>query len=463
VLGILVLLGAASSCGAPRSISSRPGAAPLEELEELLAAGTLIPQEEEFDESDFFTEMEAEYTDAPVDDSPSLGVGGEEEEEGGDTFTADVPYNPYVEFGPQIIVYDDGLIMKPFPFPKGTAPQVLTFLQEYGDFELFTAEPGKHQPIGSVRLDLREGWNVETWSDPRQENLNAGDPVQLGDMLLVTGHPDQIAEVQHMVNLFAADVTQIEIEAKIVEVSTSDSLDLGFRPASADVPIFGLPDHTFVKSIDFSFPNTVTTAEALFSLSSVHDGLAFNAVLEAVADQENVQIISRPKVAVREGGRAEIVNTTKVPYLQIKQLQANGTFAATIDYLDVGVQMYVIPRVIGTDTVILNIDIEASQQSGSAVTLTSGSGDNQVQVASPEVSQRRAKTVVRLSPGQAVILGGLVSERTLERETKIPILGDIPFIGAIFRSKQRVKENTNVLFFIRPRILGGSDLNRPFE
>ena len=77
-------------------------------------------------------------------------------------------------------------------------------------------------------------------------------------------------------------------------------------------------------------------------------------------------------------------------------------------------------------------------------------------------SLRNARTVVRLEPGQAVILGGLISERTVERESKVPLLGDIPVLGTLFKSRLTSKEQTNVLFFIRPRILEGSDLNSPF-
>jgi general secretion pathway protein D len=70
--------------------------------------------------------------------------------------------------------------------------------------------------------------------------------------------------------------------------------------------------------------------------------------------------------------------------------------------------------------------------------------------------------VVYLQPGQAVILGGLISERSVERERKTPILGDIPLLGYLFKSRSTVKEQTNVLFFIRPRILQGIDLHREF-
>jgi len=80
----------------------------------------------------------------------------------------------------------------------------------------------------------------------------------------------------------------------------------------------------------------------------------------------------------------------------------------------------------------------------------------------PQLSKRNARTIVRLEPGQAVILGGLISERTVDREQKVPLLGDIPLLGTLFRSKITSKEQSNVLFFIRPRILEGSDLNSPF-
>ena len=81
----------------------------------------------------------------------------------------------------------------------------------------------------------------------------------------------------------------------------------------------------------------------------------------------------------------------------------------------------------------------------------------------PQISQRAARTIVRLEPGQAVIIGGLITERTLERERKVPLLGDIPVLGGLFRSRFTVTEQSNVLFFIRPRILEGSDLNNQFD
>jgi type II secretory pathway component GspD/PulD (secretin) len=285
--------------------------------------------------------------------------------------------------------------------------------------------------------------------------------VDVADWLVVTAGFDALREVQDFINTFAAGVPQIEIEAKIVEVSLTDVLDIGVKPIDNQTPIFGFPDHAFVRGLTYSLPNfaSSTAANSLLQLGGVQDGVEFNAMLQALATNENVSIISRPKVAVREGGRAEIVNTIKLPNYNVSSFNAAGQASAALTYEEVGIKLYVMPRVVGTDTVALAIDIENSAQSGSSVGFTLQNGQT---VSNPILSRRAAKTVVYLEPGQAVILGGLISERNVKVENKVPLLGDIPLLGQIFSSSLDRKEQTNVLFFIRPRILQGSDLNREF-
>jgi len=450
---------ALAACETPRA-GEEPEDLHLQAFRDLIEKGVLRPSEE-FDEEDYFAELALEYADEPRAADEVGGFGGgigpvdpfDEEE---------IPYNPYLEFGEDIMPYADGRLMKPYPFPPGTAAKMHQLLQRYFPFELFVGEAGMEQPLDTVALDLQEGWITESWSDPRNADLESwGNPVVLGDMIFVTATPELMREVEQFINKFGANVRQIEIEAKIVEVITTDTLDIGIRAIDDSTPMFGFPDGTLVRAFDFSFP-TGADPSALLAFSSVHDGLAFNAVLEAVATSENVTIISRPKVAVREGARAEIVNVREIPFFNISGVNQSGNFTAGLEYKEVGVQMYVIPRIIGTDTVILNIDIESSQETGTSVTFTSG-GIAPTEISNPIIARRRARTIVRLEPGQAVVLGGLISERKVKRETKVPFLGDIPIIGNLFKSQSTKTERTNVLFFIRPRILQGSDLNRPFE
>lgn len=449
---------APTACRSPRANSSRARQEQenLKHFQDLIQRGTLRPAKDFEDREAPFSKVEEQYAD-PLEPPSEAG----QEDRDWALAQEAIPPNPYLEFGEQIIVYDDGRIMKPYPFPSGLGSKIHGLLLAYGNFPIHdpaTAEGP--QPPGSVVLDFRENWIVENWSDPRSGALEQGTAVTLGDMLFVTATPDLLAEVEHFINLFAANVRQIEIEAKIVEVTTRDSLDLGVRGVDALTPILGFPEHTFVQAIDWSFPAEADPV-GLMSLSAVQDAVSINAVLEAVAQLENVSIISRPKVAVREGGRAEILNTQEIPYLQVTSVNDVGGFNANVEFREVGVQMYVIPRVVGTDTVVLNIDIEASQETGSAVIAAVGS--RSTPITNPTIGKRKARTIVRLEPGQAVILGGLISERTVERERKVPLVGDIPLLGYLFRSTSRSKEQTNVLFFIRPRILEGSDLNRPFE
>lgn len=441
----------------PRGVAARRDLT-ADELRDLLSRGTIRPVVEMEGDDPFAAVdpsmdglVDPAQKDAPKQPAPTPST----------SVAPQPPPNPYLQFGSRIKVYPDGTITKPYPLRVGTAKKVKELIEAYGNFPLWTAELGPGpSSAATVKLDLLEGWDVELYQDLRSATTAAGAAQPLADWLVVTAGADLLQEVEDFINLFAAGVPQIEIEAKIVEITLTDVLDIGVRSADPSVPMFQFPSKTFVKSFDSSMPNLSSAAEGVLSVGGVQDAVTFNAALEALAINDNVSIISRPKIAVREGGRADISNTSKIPYLSITGINNAGGFAgASVAYQEVGVKLYVVPRVVGTQTVALNIDVEQSQISGSETVLLAAA-DQPVNV--PVISQRSARTVVYLQPGQAVILGGLITERTVETERKVPLLGDIPLIRHLFRSQFTRKEQTNVLFFIRPRILQGSDLNRQF-
>ncbi len=470
-----IVLGSCSLCACSGPRQSRPDAVaqrnsedpPLtaRELRELLSQGTIKPVTEMAGEDAFsafegsMDEGAREPTTAPSARETAPSARETAPATPTEARSTPSPQNPYLVFGERIKVHGNGTITKPYPMRLGTGKNLIDLLRKYAQIPLW--DPALTSGASTkefVHLELLEGWDLELVQDLR----NVVEPAKeqrLADWLVVTTGPELLLEVEDFINLFAAGVPQIEIEAKIVEITLSDSLDLGVRPPNG-VPMFDFPDNTFVKSFDSSTPNQADGNEGLLTLGGVQDGLAFNAILEAIATRENVSIISRPKIAVREGGRADISNTVKIPFLQITGIQPNGTYGAQVAYQEVGVKLYVVPRVVGTRTVALNIDVEASQQSGSETVFVADDGDTLVSL--PVLSQRSARTTVYLQPGQAVILGGLITERNVDGVRKVPFLGDLPLLKLLFRSKFTRKEQTNVLFFIRPRILQGIDLHRDF-
>lgn len=463
----------------PGAAASQEDDLNLEMFRELISQGALRPVQALENEDDF-----AEWERGMLEDDAfsksgeellALGLEPNRTTDGGeapvtepDPAAADeevfVPENPYLEFGKRIMEWpDQGLISKPYPLRVGTGEKLQVLLESYGNFPLWTAESEGDQSPDAVRIDLLPGWDVELVTDLRKPVMDAGTSVPIADWLVVTTGTERLRQVERFINIFAAGVPQIEIEAKIVEVTITDTLDIGITPIDGTTPIFGFPDGTLAKTLDFSFPTGFGQGQGLLTLGSVQDEVAFNAIFQALSTYENVSINSQPKIAVREGGLAKIVNTKKIPFYTVGGLNASGNFSAQLKFEEVGIQLYVVPRVVGTETVALNIDIEASQESGTSVSfaVSDGQGGSTV-LENPVITSRSARTIVYLEPGQVVIIGGLISERTVEQQTKIPVLGDIPLLGALFRSTSKRNEQSNVLFFIRPRILQGSDLHRDF-
>jgi type II secretory pathway component GspD/PulD (secretin) len=364
--------------------------------------------------------------------------------------------NPYLAFGGRIIVHDDGRITKPYPLPPGKGRRMLDLMKLVGSegllpiIEVDADHPGPPD-ANVIRAVLLPNWDAELY-----QNIRSFPPtdkeVPMADWLVFTAGFDLMEEVDYFIDLFGAGVRQFEIEAKIVEISETDTFDWGVPEAIAE-----FPSNAFVDTLSLAFPNAAGSEDAILSLGAVQDGTTYTAILEAIQKWDNVSIIAQPKIAVREGGRAVILNIEELPFLNVKSISGDSVLNSTLDYKEVGVQLYIIPRVVGTNTLALNIDFEASQPVGTQTTV-SGIDD----VDAPTIARRSVNTIVYLKEGQALILGGLTVERTEERERKIPLLGDIPLLGYLFKSRFTATTRSNVLFFIRPRLLQGTDLNRDF-
>jgi hypothetical protein len=271
---------------------------------------------------------------------------------------------------------------------------------------------------------------------------------------LVTAKPAALSAFEAALDLFYASIPQIEISVQVVEYQVADALAFGVRSANAtnNLPILNnLSSNQLVRSYTSIFPlrqpivgvSPVTDA-GLFSLGGIHNRFELDMVLQALEANNLADIQSSPKIVVRNGGVAAISTLTQVPFPKARINQLGSEVAAEIEFKPVGVKMNIIPMIAGTDSVILQIYADVSAITGFADTKP---------VSTPITSNRTAVTTVYLKNNYTLVIGGLKSQTRFESESKVPLLGDIPLLGFLFRSTTTTRNDTTVEFYITPRIV----------
>ena len=373
--------------------------------------------------------------------------------------------NPYLRFGERILVKNDAagiqFITKPYPMPPGKAAKLIELIAAMEPFAFAPrpdADPatglrGPHVP-DVIQYQVLASWDREFYGDLATPVPKPSSPVEVSDIMVVTATGDLLEEFEYFLDTFSAGVPQIELEAKIIEIVDTNTTDIGISPIDDTTPIFGFGDSNFVRGLNYNFGNASDPFEALLTLGAVQDQVAFNAVLEVVQTWQNVSIDSRPKTVVRAGGTAQLESTLEIPFLQVGSITPTGGFNATLDFKKVGVKLYISPRVVGSRMLALEVNLEGSQAVGQQRTVATDEGTG---VDVPIIATRSARTVVYLEPGQTLVIGGLTQERSQDVVNKIPLLGDIPLLGHLFRSTFKQIEKEHVIFAISPRIIQSSE------
>ncbi len=193
------------------------------------------------------------------------------------------------------------------------------------------------------------------------------------------------------------------------------------------------------------FPSIVDNA--LLGFGRTNGSFNYVAVMNALASDANTNILSTPTLVTLDNEEAEIVIGENVPFVTGSFTSTGGADGATnpfqtIQREDVGLTLKIKPQINEGDALRLEIEQEVSSIADS------------VAGASDLVTNKRSiKTNVMVDNGQVVVLGGLIEENVRESKQKVPLLGDIPLLGALFRSSTGDVEKTNLMVFIHPVIL----------
>ena len=289
------------------------------------------------------------------------------------------------------------------------------------------------------------------------ESLNA---------IVVKADPSKFGEIQDLVAALDIRRSQVLIEAAIVEVSVDDELNLGVEMAAGDARGETLPlaststNGTIGNLVGALIPEAEGNVDVLGGLASLTsptlaaakidaNAISFGAVITALATNQDANLLSTPSVMTLDNQEAKITVGNEVPFrtgsFTTNTDGANNPFT-TIQREDVGLQLTVTPQVNEGSTVRLEIAQEVSNIV-SGVNIGSNGASDLI------TSKRTIETVVLADDKQTVVLGGLMQDDVTKTVNKVPLLGDIPVLGNLFKSRNKTRVKRNLLVFLRPTVI----------
>jgi len=342
------------------------------------------------------------------------------------------------------------------------AEKLATKLREQIQGIVAAAAPGGGVPGGAPAAVAVAGGggvdrSVTIWADPQ---TNA---------LVVTAPPKIMRSVMAIVDRLDIRRAQVLLEGILVELSVDKSADLGVNWLIADRDGDGnfLPAGGFIQPINGTgigeIIQGVKNPDSIAGLPSgltlgvgriVTNGLSWAALIRALQATGNTNIIATPSVLTLDNEEAEIKVAKEVPILTgsyTNQGISSGTTGQvnpfqTISREEVGIILKITPQINDGGSVVLKISQEASSVAASS---------EQVLAAQQGliINQRTVTTKVLAEDGGIIVLGGLLSDEAREERAQVPFLGSIPLLGELFKTRKVNKTRTNLLFFVRPRIL----------
>jgi type II secretory pathway component GspD/PulD (secretin) len=192
-------------------------------------------------------------------------------------------------------------------------------------------------------------------------------------------------------------------------------------------------------------------------LGVLNDNVHIDAVFRAVKDTIKTRLLASPKILVLDGKQATIKIVSEIPYQELTQTSGGGNLGTT-KFKDVGVTLIVTPHVTRDDKVLLSLKPSFSVQNGS-VPIVIPTGYTSVTSTQPIVDTREEQTDTLIRDGQTVVIGGLRKKDIQRNTSKVPLLGDIPLLGELFKYRGNKTVNSELIVFITPRIITNPELS----
>jgi general secretion pathway protein D len=259
--------------------------------------------------------------------------------------------------------------------------------------------------------------------------------------LIIVASPDAAEMVRKVVDQIDKIPQQVMIETLIVEASLDATDKLGVEWNFTQAHAFGNSNATGSGASNFNDPRSAGGNGFTYALT----GRDFSVFLDALKTDQKFQILSAPRIFTSNNTQAQINVSQQVPYVLSQQTDTNGNIIFNYAFQDVGIVLTVTPRISANGTVTMDVTQTANDLQG----FTSFNA--------PIVNQREADTTVSVQDGQTIVLGGIMRTTVSSTVNKVPLLGDIPILGNLFKSTSKDKNKTELLVFLTPHIVKNPD------
>jgi general secretion pathway protein D len=288
--------------------------------------------------------------------------------------------------------------------------------------------------------------------------------------LIITAPEPLYRQLRAVIDQLDSRRAQVYVESLIVEVDANKTVDFGIQwqgilGAKGDSNILGLGTNYSTGSDNIltatgAIAQGTTAAVTQLTTSPPSNGLnigllrkfgsiyTLGALATALSSRAGTNILSTPNLVTLDNEEAKIVVGQNVPFIT-GQYTNTGTGTTspfqTIERKDVGITLRIKPQIGENGTVRMKIYQESSSVASTTAVGTSNAG--------PTTNTRSIDSTVSVDDGQIIVLGGLIEDSYTDNRSKVPLLGDIPYLGALFRSENRTHNRTNLLVFLRPVVM----------
>lgn len=272
---------------------------------------------------------------------------------------------------------------------------------------------------------------------------------RMSGTIYVTDLHKKVMQVKRFLSSVAEIIKrQVEINVKILEVELNDEFSLGIDWDLIVRRIFSFDTVSIAASTAIPLPLGGTTP-ALRSISLGLETTNFSAVIDALREQGELNVISRPSIRVMNNQPALIKVGTDIPFFD-QTVTAGTAGSATIiteevRFVTEGLVLSITPQISGDGLIILDVTPIISRLVDTAVSNLGSTA--------PVMDVKQSSTVVQLRDGEMVTIGGLIRDSDSQTKRKVPILGDIPLIGNLFKGRFTTKRKSELVMFITPKII----------